>query len=580
MASIHPAVDLQPGSASGARNHGVPEDSETWSRVAFPKLNASDLAALAPLADRCSYEDGQIVFRAGDADLDLFVVESGAMEIHNPLDGRIIVTHGPGQFAGDIDLLTRRPVIVTGIARGPTRLMRVPGLRLREMLNKVPFVSEKLLTAAQERRRLLSEMGNLGLRVVGPGKCRDTMLVREFLYKNFVPFTWYESTSEDGQKLMAGWGSPRKSPVVQLNGGRLLINPGLRELAKSAGVWRDCPVDVVDLAVVGAGPAGMAAAVYAASEGVSTIVLDRLGPGGQAGGSSKIENFIGFPNGISGTDLATRSVLQMLKFGAKMAAPVVVERIDPAPTPADFHILHLDCGTKLQARTVLIAAGVRWRRLEAVGAERFDSAGIHYACTSVEAMLYDTQDVAVVGAGNSAGQAAMFLAECCPNRRVHLVIRKRLGPGMSNYLDGRIRATRNIRVHEGMEIRTVSGEPRLESMTLGKFAPDGESRQSQEPTQTVPVAAIFVFIGAEPGCSWLPEALARDKLGYVLTGTDALRSGRWPLADREPCPLETTVPGILAAGDIRAGSTKRVGFAVGDGSLAVTCVHKLTAIRS
>ena len=405
------------------------------------------------------------------------------------------------------------------------------------------------------------------------------MLVREFLFKNFVPFSWYESTSEQGQKLMAGWGSPTKSPVIELSDGRLLINPGLRELAQSAGVWRDCPIAAVDLAVVGAGPAGMAAAVYAASEGVSTVVLDRLGPGGQAGGSSKIENFIGFPNGISGTDLATRSVLQMLKFGAKMAAPVIVERIDPAATPADFHILHLDCGTKLRARTVLIAAGVRWRRLEAIGAERFESAGIHYACTSVEAMLYDTQDVAVVGAGNSAGQAAMFLAECCPQRRVHLVIRKRLGPGMSNYLVGRIRAATNICVHEGTEIRAVSGERRLESMTLGEYAPDGDSGQSQEPTQTMPVAAIFVFIGAEPGCSWLPETLARDNLGYVLTGTDALRSGRWPLTDREPCPLETTVPGILAAGDIRAGSTKRVGFAVGDGSLAVTCVHKLTAIR-
>jgi len=548
--------------------------------VAFPKLDTSDLAALAPLAELCSFEDGQTVFRAGDADLDLFVVESGAIEILNPSDNSHIVTHGPGQFAGDIDLLTRRPVIVTGVARGLTRLMRVPGERLREMLNKVPHVSEKLLMAAQERRRLLSAVGNVGLKVVGPGKCRETMLVREFLFKNFVPFTWYESASEQGQKLLANWGSPKKSPVVECSGGRLLINPGLRELAQGAGVWRHCPGDAVDLAIVGAGPAGMTAAVYAASEGVSTIVLDRLGPGGQAGGSSKIENFIGFPNGISGAELATRSVLQMLKFGAKMAAPVTVERIEPAATPGDYHSLHLDCGTLLRARTVLIAAGVHWRRLEAVGAEQFESAGIHYACTSVEAILYDAQNVAVVGAGNSAGQATMFLAECCPDRRVHLVVRKRLGPGMSNYLVGRIRAAANICLHEGVEIEAVGGKKRLESIALRAYDPDGDSQKSQEPGQTLPVSAVFVFIGAEPGCSWLPETLARDKLGYILTGTDALRSGRWPLNDREPCPLETTVPGILAAGDIRAGSTKRVGFAVGDGSLAVTCVHKLTAIRS
>jgi thioredoxin reductase (NADPH) len=549
--------------------------------IAFPQLDATDLAALKPLASLCSFEDGQTVFRAGDADLDLFVVESGSIEILNPSDGnRHVVTHGVGQFAGDIDLLTRRPVIVNAIARGPTRLMRVPGARLREILNKLPRLSEKLLIAIQERRRLLSETGNMGLKVVGPGKCRDTTLVREFLFKNFVPFTWYDSASERGMKLMTKWGSPKKSPVIEYGHGELLINPGLRELAQSAGVWRTCPPEAVDLAVIGAGPAGMTAAVYAASEGISTIVLDRLGPGGQAGGSSKIENFIGFPSGLSGAELATRSVLQMLKFGAKMVAPVTVERLAPSGTSNGFHELQLDCGTTLRARTVLIAAGVRWRKLDAAGAERFEGSGIHYACTSVEAMLYDTQDVAVVGAGNSAGQAAMFLAECCRDRRVHLLIRKRLGPGMSDYLVGRIRAAANIKVHEGVEIAAVDGERRLESVTLRAFNPGSDAPQTGDPAESLRISAAFVFIGADPGCSWLPELIARDSLGYILTGTDALRSGRWPLKDREPCPLETTLPGILAAGDIRAGSTKRVGFAVGDGSLAVTCVHKLTAIRS
>jgi thioredoxin reductase (NADPH) len=447
------------------------------------------------------------------------------------------------------------------------------------LLNKLPQVREKLLIAAQERRRLLVQTGVLGLKVVGPGKCRDTMLVREFLFKNFVPFTWYDSASEQGRKLMTSWGSPQKSPVIEFGDGRRLINPELRELALSAGVWRHCPSDVVDLAIVGAGPAGMTAAVYAASEGVSTVVLDRLGPGGQAAGSSKIENFIGFPSGLTGAELATRSVLQMLKFGAKMVAPVTIERIAPAAAAGDLHALQLDCGTTIHARTVLIAAGVRWRKLEAEGAERFESAGIHYACTSVEAILYDTQDVAVVGAGNSAGQAAMFLADCCRDRTVHLLVRKRLGPGMSDYLVGRIRAASNISLHEGVEVAAVHGQRRLESVTLRAFNGDGASRNVEKSSETLPVSAAFVFIGAEPGCSWLPEAIARDGLGYILTGVDALKSGRWPLKDREPCPLETTIPGILAAGDIRAGSTKRVGFAVGDGSLAVTCVHKLTAIR-
>ena len=309
-------------------------------------------------------------------------------------------------------------------------------------------------------------------------------------------------------------------------------------------------------------------------------MIDRLGPGGQAGGSSKIENFIGFPNGLSGTELATRSVLQMLKFGAKMVAPVNVDRIEPCTTPDGLHALYLDCGHVLRARTVLVSAGVRWRKLDAAGAERFESAGIHYACTSVEAILFDTQDVAVVGGGNSAGQAAMYLADCCRDRTVHLLIRKRLGQGMSDYLVGRIRAAPNIILHEGVEIAAVHGERRLESVTLRAFNPDGDASSVLESSETLSVAAAFVFIGAEPGCSWLPKNIARDKLGYLLTGIDALRSGLWPLKDREPCPLETTIPRILAAGDIRAGSTKRVGFAVGDGSLAVTCVHKLTAIRS
>ena len=550
--------------------------------IAFPRLDAADLAALHPLATCRWYDDGDVVFRAGDADLDLFVVESGGLEIINPADNDAhIVTHGPGEFAGDIDLLTRRPVIVTAIARGRTHLMRVPGQRLREILNKVPRLSEKMLIAVQERRRLLSEAGVLGLRVVGPGKCKDTTLVREFLFKNFVPFTWYDSVSERGRALLRGWGSPKKSPVIECGGGQILIDPGLRELAQCAGVWRNCPGDAVDLAVVGAGPAGMTAAVYAASEGVATVVVDRLGPGGQAAGSSKIENFIGFPSGLSGAELATRSTLQMLKFGARMVAPVTVERIEPAAKPGDYHLLHLDCGTTLRAKTVLIAAGVRWRKLEAQGAERFESAGIFYACTSVEAMLYDKTDVAVVGAGNSAGQAAMFLAECCQSRLVHLLVRRRLGPGMSEYLVGRIRATKNIVVHEGVEIAAVDGDRRLERVTLRAFNPDNAAAPAADGAgEVLNIGAAFVFIGAEPGCSWLPQTIARDGLGYILTGVDALKSGRWPLTDREPCPLETTQPGILAAGDIRAGSTKRVGFAVGDGSLAVTCVHKLTAIRS
>ena len=449
--------------------------------LAFPKLDDSDLAALKPLATICSYKDGEVVFRAGDADLDLFVVECGAIDILNPSDGdRLVVTHRPGQFAGDIDLLTRRPVIVTAVARGETRLLRVPGGRLREILNKVPRLSEKLLIAIQERRRLLTGSGVIGLRVVGPGKCRDTMLVREFLYKNFVPFTWYESESEQGQKLMTRWGSPKKSPVIEVGDGKLLINPGLRELAQGAGVWRHCPVDMVDLAIIGAGPAGMTAAVYAASEGVSTVVLDRLGPGGQAAGSSKIENFIGFPSGLSGAELATRSVLQMLKFGRKDGrARHRRKDLRQAKTMTNFTCFNWIAEPSSsthgsdRCRRALAKARRRGRRAIRI---RGDSLRLHD-----RSKRFSTTRATSPSSARETPPARRrcFWPSVVADRTVHMLVRKRLGPGMSEYLVRRIRATPNISLHEGVEIAAVHGERRLESVTLRAFNPDGASEQQE-----------------------------------------------------------------------------------------------------
>jgi thioredoxin reductase (NADPH) len=274
---------------------------------------------------------------------------------------------------------------------------------------------------------------------------------------------------------------------------------------------------------------------------------------------------------LSGADLATRGVLQMLKFGARMIAPVAVEKLTPARSAGDRHALHLDCGAEIRCRALLLALGVRWRRLEADGAARFAGAGVFYACTRVEADLFDAQDVAVVGGGNSAGQAVMFLAECCPSRTVHLLVRRTLGPSMSEYLAERIRAAPNVVVHEQTEIDGLHGGRHLEAIRLRNNV-TGAAVQ-------LPCAAVFVFIGAEPAAEWLPAEIARDARGFVLTGADVIASGLWPRSDREPCPLETSVPGILAAGDIRAGSVKRVGFAVGDGSLAVACAHRLVSIN-
>ena len=405
------------------------------------------------LAIARDYADGEIVFRAGQADIDLVIVESGQVEIQNPTDGqRVIAVHEPGQFAGDIDLLTGRPVMVTAVARGQTRVLCVPSGQVRSLLNRVPSLGEKLIAAFTRRRELLAQFGVIGLRVVGPAHCRDTNMVREFLYKNFVPFTWFDPESEPGRTVLAAVGPGRTMPVIECSDGRVLVNPSLRTLANEAGIWKHCPSQEIDFAIVGAGPAGIAAAVYAASEGLSTLMLDRLGPGGQAGGSSRIENFIGFPAGLSGAELATRGVLQMLKFGARIVAPVEVERLIPATSADGLHGLHLNCGAEIRCRVILLALGVRWRRLEAAGADRFTGAGVYYACTTVEADIYDQADVAVVGAGNSAGQAAMFLAECCRTRTVHLLIRRTLGPGMSEYLASRVRAAANVVIHEQTEV--------------------------------------------------------------------------------------------------------------------------------
>ena len=542
-----------------------------YEELAFPTLAPDEIDALRPYATTHDFADGEYIFRAGQSGMDLFIVVSGQINVLNPADhNRHVATHEPGAFSGDIDLLTRRPPLVNGVACGPTRVLKIPGTQVRELLNRIPRFGEKLMIAFTTRRTLLTEAGAAGVKVVGPSHCKDTALVREFLHKSFVPFAWVDTNTPAGRAEFIALGSPKKSPIIITSSGEVLLNPSLQKLARSAGIWQTCPDQDVDFAIVGAGPAGIASAVYAASEGLNTLVLDRIGPGGQAAGSSRIENFIGFPAGLSGTDLATRGVLQMLKFGAHMVAPVNVDRLEPAASSSAPHALRLDCGAKIESPVILIATGVRWRKIEAENAAKFEGAGIYYVCTSVEALIYDKSDVAVVGAGNSAGQAVMFLAECCRERRVHMLVRKQLGPGMSEYLVQRIRATPNVTVHEGTEIAACHGDGRLREVALNSKT-NGTSR--------LPCAAVFVFIGADPSAPWLPESLARDKLGYLLTGADVVRSGQWPLKDRDPCPLETSIPGILAAGDIRSGSTKRVGFAVGDGSLAVTCAHKLRSLR-
>ena len=543
----------------------------------FPKLDDGEMALCRREGKTEHMADGDVAFRVGQADVDFFVVESGGLTVINPRDGdREIVTHTAGGFVGDIDLLTRRPVIVSAIAKGDTTVIRVPGEKLRHLLNTVPRLSEKVLVAFQIRRDRLAEKGVAGAVVVGPAGCRETTEAREFLYRNFVPAAWVDTTTDAGKARLKSYGANARTPVIDCGPDRVLKHPTLHELADCVGIWQGCPTETFDLAVVGAGPAGMSAAVYAASEGLRVCVLDRLGPGGQAAGSSRIENFIGFPSGLTGTELATRAVLQMYKFGSHLSVPMEVLSVDLSPGEGEPHHLRLNCGASLKAHVVLAATGVKWRRLDVPGAAKFERAGVYYACTSVEVEEHRGTDVCVVGGGNSAGQAAMYLAEHCATT-VHLLVRGRdLASSMSDYLSQRLRETPNVKIHTNTCVAEVFGTRRITGV-------DVQPRAGGTDRTRIDCSAVFVFVGAEPHADWLPAEVARDDHGYVLAGTDVERSGRWPLTGpdgRTPCPLETSVPRILAAGDLRAGSTKRVGFAVGDGSLACTCVHTLLTVRA
>ncbi len=541
--------------------------------TAFPMLDPAEIDLIRRSATVYQPRDGEAIWSAGQSDVDFFVVESGGIEVVNPTsNNRTVAMHGAGEFTGDIDLLTRRPVVVTAYARGETRLLRVPGGKLRYLLNTVPRLGEKLLSAFQIRRDMLEEAGSVGLQVIGDPACAATNQVREFLFKNFVPFEWTEPDTDAGRAALRAceidepFDPEAVLPVIRCGDGSVLKQPSLRQLARCAGIRVKCPSETFDFAIVGAGPAGLAAGVYAASEGLSTVVLDRLGPGGQAGGSSKIENFIGFPSGLSGAELAERGVLQLLKFGATVIAPADVKSV--ARQDDGVFRLEVDDADHIKARCVLAATGAAYKRLEARGAERFERAGIYYACTAVEARLCGDSEVIVVGGGNSAGQAAMFMSDNA--RRVHLVVRgDDFAKGMSDYLASRIRACDRIEVHTEAEVVEVEGDDAMRQAIVA-------CRKTGQ-RHCVPAAAIFVFIGAEPHSRWLPGEVARDASGYVLTGPDVLRSGKWTL-DREPMPLETSVPGILVGGDLRSGGTKRVGFAVGDGSMAVTCVHRWRAM--
>ncbi|MES2922217.1 MAG: FAD-dependent oxidoreductase [Verrucomicrobiota bacterium] len=543
--------------------------------IAFAKLDDRQLALLEPLGTRRILRRGELIFKAGQRDLGMTVILSGEIEAFESCDGReqILATAGPRDFMGDVAMLNGTSAIAS--ARGnaeESEILEIPAAALRKALAELPGVGETIISAFIMRRERLERDGEFtGLRVVAPAGSKDGRQLDDFLDKNHIPHRLIDSDSETGKALCSRLNlAARDMPVLIAANGMPLRKPSLREVAQVAGLLRPLSADgateiLCDLVIVGAGPAGLAAAVCAASEGLNTVVLESYAPGGQAGSSSLIENFFGYPTGISGGNLTNRAQLQAFRFGAKFSTPAQALSLVVRKGEYAGELQVEGCGCTLLAKCVIIATGADYRRIEAEGREDFDGAGVYYAATAREGQLCRSATVIVAGGGNSAGQAAMFLSESA--EKVFLLIRGGdLSKSMSSYLSRRVETKENIEILYHTEIRKMTGGKCLEAVELENTR-TGEQR-------VVRTSTVFSMIGAKPCTNWLPPEIECDENGFVKTGLAVADAPAWKDVGRPPGSLETSCPGIFAAGDVRSGSVKRCAAAVGEGGMAVEGVHQ------
>jgi thioredoxin reductase (NADPH) len=543
--------------------------------VAFPKLNDHQLSLLEPLGKRRVLKRGELVFKAGQRDVGLTIILRGELQAFETRDGteQILATAGERDFTGDVAMLQGTSVLASArVTSEEAEILHVPATELRRAFAELPGVSEPIVKALiMRRKRIRRDREFAGLRVLASGGTREGHQLDDFLDKNRIPHRLVEFESEQGQALSKRLHlTTRDLPALITPAGAPLRRPSLREVAQVAGLLRPLAFEdeseiMSDLTIVGAGPAGLAAAVYAASEGMRTVVLEGYAPGGQAGSSSLIENFFGFPTGISGGDLTWLAQLQAYRFGAKFSTPAQALSLEYNAADEYRACLQVEgCSAVLRAKAVLIATGADYRRLDAEGREQFENMGVYYAATAMEGQLCRNETVVVAGSGNSAGQAAMFLSEGAA--KVLLVIRgKSIATKMSDYLARRVQARENIEILYQTEIRKMFGGKKLEQIEL-------ENTQTSE-RRMVRTPAVFSMIGAKPCTEWLPPEIERDDKGFIKTGTSVAAAPAWQANKHQPGPLETSLPGIFAAGDVRSGSVKRCAAAVGEGGMAVAGVQ-------
>ncbi|QDQ95170.1 cyclic nucleotide-binding domain-containing protein [Rhodococcus sp. WB9] len=553
-----------------------PVDDETPDAVgAFPRLTDDQVATLETGGTRRSVHAGEVLIREGAPSHDFFVILSGKVAVIDEGDGdgerRILRVHGPGRFLGELGLLEGQVAFFTAETIEDGEVLVVPAARVRELVAHDLVLSDLILRAYLVRRHLLIGLGS-GFRIIGSCYSPDTLRLREFAMRNRLPHRWIDLEQDQrAEQLLRSLNiAPEDTPVVIWHGQKVLRNPTNAELARVVGLpvpdsVPDAAQDVCNLVVVGAGPAGLAASVYGASDGLNTVTLESIAAGGQASTSSRIENYLGFPAGISGAELAERAVIQAGKFGARILVSADVTGLG---SEAGNHVLRLADGGAVHGRAVVLATGARYRKLAVPGIEALEGTSVYYAATHQEARMCGTDPVAIVGGGNSAGQATVFLADHVSH--VHLFIRgDDLGKSMSRYLVDQIEHHPRVTVHRNTEIRMVHGEKYLEEIVVE------DNRTGDQ--DTIRVHALFVFIGATPHTGWLADAIALDDHGFVLTGVDAARArgdGDLRIGAGLSRTLETSRPGLFAAGDVRRGSVKRVASAVGEGAMAVRQIHE------